>query len=202
VGDGLLARLAALAAVGASLVVPLACGGGGERATVEDESRWVVAEPADEGFDARALARADRFARRSVPNLTSLLVARHGRLVLERYYRGAARDDRNHVFSITKSVVSALVGIALRDGQLRSVDQRLVEFVTALPGVDPRWGFVTLRDLLTMTSGLEPEGPIPYFATSDPSLDLVVVTTSGAGDQPFDKFEELIERRVLPAVRD
>jgi hypothetical protein len=33
-----------------------------------------------------------------------------------------------------------------------------------------------------------------------PSLDLVVVTTSGAGDQPFDKFEELIERHVLPAV--
>jgi CubicO group peptidase (beta-lactamase class C family) len=133
VGNGLLARLATLAAL-AALSVPLACGGGGERATVEDESRWVVAEPADEGFDAAALARADRFAAHNVPNLTSLLVVRNGRLVLERYSRGAARDDRNHVFSITKSVVSALVGIALRDGELRSVDQRLVEFVTAPAG--------------------------------------------------------------------
>lgn len=83
-GDGLLARLAALAALAAGLAVPLACGGDGEPSTVEDESRWVVAEPADEGFDPAKLADAERYAARNLPNLTSLLVARHGRLVLER----------------------------------------------------------------------------------------------------------------------
>ena len=78
--------------------------------------------------------------------VTSVLVEKNGRLVRESYYDGVKRTDRVPVFSITKSVVSALVGIAVAEGRLH-VDERLTDF---FPGADPR---IRLRDLLSMTAG-------------------------------------------------
>jgi CubicO group peptidase (beta-lactamase class C family) len=101
---------------------------------------WQRATPQQEGIDIHALDQAD------LTGVTSLLVARHGRLVVERYY-GIQAADRIPVFSITKTVVSALVGIALEEGRLRSVDERLAEIVR---GADPR---ITLRHLLSMSAG-------------------------------------------------
>lgn len=76
--------------------------------------------------------------------ITSVLVARHGKLVEERYYDGTRATDRLPVFSITKSVTSALVGIAIADGKLK-LDERL-----------PWRRQVTLRQLLSMTAGYAP----------------------------------------------
>jgi CubicO group peptidase (beta-lactamase class C family) len=91
---------------------------------------------------------------------------RRGRVVFERYYHGATADQQRNVFSVTKSVVSALVGIALHDGYLRSLDQRLVEFFPEKleRGTDEDIRTITLRDLLTMTAGYRSE---PVFATDD-----------------------------------
>ncbi|HSC74548.1 MAG TPA: serine hydrolase [Gaiellaceae bacterium] len=50
--------------------------------------------------------------------ITSVLVARHGKIVEERYYSGTHARDRLPVSSVTKSVTSALVGIAIADGKL------------------------------------------------------------------------------------
>ena len=51
------------------------------------------------------------------PQVRSVLVVRHGYLVYERYWQGVTASDGHNSFSVTKSFVSALVGIALRDGQ-------------------------------------------------------------------------------------
>src|SRR5688500_12941062 len=75
---------------------------------------------------ARAYARAAE-----LPRLRSLLVQWRGELVGERYYRGAARTTPANIKSASKSVVSALVGIALHEGRLRGLQQPLVEL---LPG--------------------------------------------------------------------
>jgi CubicO group peptidase (beta-lactamase class C family) len=79
---------------------------------------------------------------------------RDGRPVLERYYHGSDASQPYVLHSITKSVVSALVGIALEEGLLRSLDQRLPELLGPLPSrIDPRVRTITLRQLLTMTAG-------------------------------------------------
>jgi CubicO group peptidase (beta-lactamase class C family) len=84
----------------------------------------------------------------------SLLVVRDGRLVFERYYGGAQAGQFFDVYSVTKSVTSALVGIALAQGKLRSVDQKLVElFPEHAKGAEPRLRRLTLADLLTMRAG-------------------------------------------------
>ena len=101
-----------------------------------------------------------------MPTLASVLVLRRGRLVFERYYHGATAEQERNVFSVTKSVLSALVGIALREGDLRSLDQRLVDFFPEkLEGsTDSGVRSITLRELLTMTAGYRDE---PIFATDD-----------------------------------
>jgi CubicO group peptidase (beta-lactamase class C family) len=106
-------------------------------------------------MDEAALGRADNRIRQEFPNVRSVLVARDGRLVFERYYAGAGPEDHFEVYSVTKSVVSALVGVALDDGELRGVDQRLVEFFPAQAkrASHPRLRRVTLEDLLTMRAG-------------------------------------------------
>jgi CubicO group peptidase (beta-lactamase class C family) len=80
---------------------------------------------------------------------------RHGRLVLERYYHGMTRETEWSLYSVTKSVVSALVGIALRDGRLESVDERLVDVFPdeVTTDVNPQVRSIRLRDLLTMSAG-------------------------------------------------
>lgn len=111
----------------------------------------VPAAGAGSAFDANALDQKLRAER----GVLSVLVERDGRLIFERYYRGARRSGRLDVFSVTKSVTSTLIGIALHDGLLRSLDQRLGDFFPkdVQRARDKRVRKITLRHLLTMTSG-------------------------------------------------
>src|SRR5206468_7473697 len=86
----------------------------------------LLAIPAAQGA-ARFHAHALDAKLRAEPGVLSVLVERDGRLIFERYYRGAGRSGRLDVFSVTKSVTSTLIGIAAHDGLLR-IDQRLGEF--------------------------------------------------------------------------
>ncbi|MBI4886774.1 MAG: serine hydrolase [Acidobacteria bacterium] len=95
-------------------------------------------------------------AARRLPRLHSLLVSRGGELVFERYFHGASRDRAANIKSASKSVISALVGIA--------IDRRLIQGVTApiatyFPELardpDPRKRAITVEHLLTMRPGLE-----------------------------------------------
>jgi CubicO group peptidase (beta-lactamase class C family) len=95
------------------------------------------------------------------PEVRSLLVVRHGYLVYEHYWQGRTASDGDNLQSVTKSVVSALVGIALGDGKLKGLDQPVGELLARhLPkDADPRLARVTLEQLLTMTSGLAGDDP-------------------------------------------
>jgi CubicO group peptidase (beta-lactamase class C family) len=111
----------------------------------------VPAAQAATRFDAAALDAKLR----AEPGVLSVLVQRNGRFVFERYYRGSARSARLDVFSVTKGVVSTLIGIALAEHKLRSLDQRLGEFFPrdVQHARDKRVRKITLRQLLEMRSG-------------------------------------------------
>jgi CubicO group peptidase (beta-lactamase class C family) len=90
-------------------------------------------------------------------HLQSVLVSVAGELRAECYFRGRRADDLSNIHSITKSVLSTLVGIALADGSV-DLDVRAAE-VLSEPPADPRKSEITVRHLLTMTSGLDADGP-------------------------------------------
>jgi CubicO group peptidase (beta-lactamase class C family) len=117
---------------------------------------WRTAAPAEQGMDPAVLDDLDTIVPDSYPQVRSVLVVRHGYLVYERYWQGVDAGDGHNSFSVTKSFVSALVGIALDDGKLKGLDQTVGELLADhLPATaDPRLRQVTLKQLLTMTSGL------------------------------------------------
>jgi len=86
--------------------------------------------------------------------LSSALVVRNGHLVLEEYYSGD-QEDLRRLWSATKSVISALVGIALKEGYITSIDQKVVAFFPEYVTEEnnPLLKEITLRHLLTMTAG-------------------------------------------------
>ena len=117
---------------------------------------WRTGAPEEHGVDPAALAEVDARVPTETPDLSALLVVRDGYLVFEEYYNGHEPDVPINTRSVTKSITGALVGIALAEGELESLDQTVRELIPdRIPaGADPRVADVTLEQLLTMTSGL------------------------------------------------
>ncbi len=115
---------------------------------------WPVSDPESQGLDPAVVADAYESAAR-LSNLYGLLVVKNGYLVAEGYFRGRDINSAGRVASVTKSYISALAGIALREGVLSSLDQRLTEFFPELdwPSMDSRKADITLRQILQMRSG-------------------------------------------------
>ncbi|MBY0574269.1 MAG: beta-lactamase family protein [Undibacterium sp.] len=84
----------------------------------------------------------------------AFIVLRRGKVVYERYMNGYARDSITTAFSTAKSIVSALLGIAINEGSIRSVDDPLTVYLPELLKNDARFANITLRDLLQMRSGI------------------------------------------------
>jgi CubicO group peptidase (beta-lactamase class C family) len=102
----------------------------------------------------------------------AFLVIRNDSLVYENYFDGYSRESVLPSFSIAKSFVSALVGIAIHEGNIRSLDQPITDFIPELK--DARFHEVTLRDLIQMRSGIRysedyrnPFGSMPKFYYGD-----------------------------------
>jgi CubicO group peptidase (beta-lactamase class C family) len=86
-------------------------------------------------------------------NVAGLLVLRDGKIAFERYGLGNTHDSRWISFSVTKSVVSMLVGAAIRDGYIESVDERVSDYLPRLKGSP--YDQSTIRNILQMASGVE-----------------------------------------------
>ncbi|MCP4203103.1 MAG: serine hydrolase [bacterium] len=141
--------------------------------TVREPYDWEVSAPEEQGVDP-AIVTAALEAGEALPYLNALLVVRNGVLIGERYYGDTRATDANTVLSVSKSFLSALVGIAIRDGYL-TLDQPIMdsfpEYVTA--NMDPRKLEITIRHLLTMTSGLPYDDHDEHWSRWMPSSDWV-----------------------------
>jgi CubicO group peptidase (beta-lactamase class C family) len=116
-----------------------------------------VASLAHAGLDPRtAIGLVNRVADGTYPDVHSVLLYRHGRLVLEEYFYGYDRERVHQLRSATKSLVSILVGIAIDRGALANDGELVMKHLpyARYANPDPRKDRLSLRDLLTMQSGL------------------------------------------------
>ncbi len=90
----------------------------------------------------------------SKTNTTSLLVVRHGELVYEWYGDGVDRETLQTCSSVSKSFLSTLIGLAIDQGYIGSLDDPITDYVPELLERDERFSSVTLKNLITMSSGL------------------------------------------------
>jgi CubicO group peptidase (beta-lactamase class C family) len=119
----------------------------------------LATEPAREptvGLDSALLSEAVRQGR-ELPRLRTLLVARHGELALEQHFRGPSLTTPANVKSVSKSVLSAVVGIAIDEGHLDDVAQPIAPFFRRhIPPLgDSGKARITVGHLLSMQSGLQ-----------------------------------------------
>jgi CubicO group peptidase (beta-lactamase class C family) len=125
---------------------------GAPSSSIDLSQPWVHVTPAMVDMDSARLEGAARAAA-AIPRFRSLLVARHGRVVLERYFGGADATTPFDVRSVTKSVVALLTGVALADGAIPDLGARLGDYLLPIHTLDAGDSAVTVRELLTMTSG-------------------------------------------------
>jgi CubicO group peptidase (beta-lactamase class C family) len=96
---------------------------------------WRESSPEEQGMDPIVLSGLDTYITETRPYLNTLLIVRHGHIVFERYYKDYNQSSYQLLNSATKSVVSALIGIALKEGYLKNLDQKweelLPEYFTA-----------------------------------------------------------------------
>jgi CubicO group peptidase (beta-lactamase class C family) len=147
----------------------------------------------------------DAVERGDVSNLHAVVVARHGKLVLERYYEGADErwgqslgtvtfgpDVKHDLRSVSKSIVGLLYGIALDEGRAPALDLPLVDRFPAYDDLrkDPRRRRMTVAHALSMTLGTEWDESLPY---SDPRNSEIAM------EMAADRHRFVLERPIVSA---
>lgn len=119
---------------------------------------WRVSTPAEQGLDPLLVSRLYLDAA-ELETLYGLLVIKNGHLIAEGYFNEGSVEQLSARQSVTKSYTSALVGIALDQGCLSSVDQKMMDFFPEFADQidDPRKEQITIRDLLQMRAGYPDE---------------------------------------------
>ena len=99
------------------------------------------------------IERMENAIRADYDNMVGMVIMKDGETVYENYFKNCTKDSRIHVFSVTKSIISILFGIALDKGYLESIDQKVLDFY---PDYTVKRGEKTIqniriKDMLTMT---------------------------------------------------
>jgi len=153
------------------------CAQGHKKQFIKEEEGIQFGSFADAGIDSVAVNSIDNAIRNGTyPNLHSLLIARNNKLVYEKYWPGMdevwgdnraivihGRDSLHDIRSISKSIVSACVGIVLQQGKIKSVNQKVFDFFPEYAKLDTGLkALLTIGHLLTMSSGLVWNEDVPY----------------------------------------
>ena len=139
-------------------IVLWSCGPvGGDKPDYWPTEGWRTATPESQGMDSSLLLNMLNVIWERDVDINSVLIVRNGYIVMEAYnYPLAAKYTRN-IFSCSKSVTSALVGIAIDKGYIKNVNQPVLDFFPRYKpaNLNTAKKTITLENLLTMTSGLE-----------------------------------------------
>ncbi|SDC14072.1 CubicO group peptidase, beta-lactamase class C family [Paenibacillus sp. UNCCL117] len=116
-------------------------------------TEWRIESPEALSIDEAKLEELEPVIRSEYSNINGMIIVRNGAIAYERYFNGYGPEDAHHVASVTKSVISALIGIAIEERYLHA-DQRVLDFFPEyVPGeADSQKGEITIRHLLTMTA--------------------------------------------------
>lgn len=118
---------------------------------------WRTSTPEEQGMDSELLTEMLAYIEENRVRIHSVTIVRHGYLVQDAYFHGYKKNSKHDLWSCTKSVTSALVGIAMDQGYIQSVDQPVLSFFPerSVANLDSRKETMTLEHLLTMTDGLD-----------------------------------------------
>ncbi|AQR73116.1 serine hydrolase [Sphingomonas sp. LM7] len=129
-------------------------------------------------------------------NISGLIVLQDGKIRLERYARGYDRDGRWTSFSVAKSFTSTLVGAAIRDGYIKSVDEPVTRYIPELAGSG--YDGVTIAQLLTMTSGVKWNED---YTDAKSDVARMFLEAVPAGEDPTVYYMKKLSRETAPGSK-
>ena len=122
---------------------------------VESEWPWETVTPESQGIESEDLARMVEHIERNNLAIDSVIIYEDGTTPFEMYFDPYNKSTSHNMKSTSKGVISALVGIALREGYIESLDESVLSYFPEYESSDPEKSDITIRDLLTMSSGLK-----------------------------------------------
>ncbi len=137
-------------------------------------------------------------------NTTGMAILKDGIVSYEKYFKGCTANSRVHVYSVTKSVISILIGIALDKGYIENIEKKVLDYFPEykVKRGETKIQNITLRDMLTMTAPYKYRFFAPYikyFTSSDWvkfSLDLL----GGHGKIGTFRYAPLIGPDILSGI--
>ena len=118
-------------------------------------TKWKLESPESVGINSEKLHLLDKEINVRLNGVNSFLIIKNGYLIYEKYYNDYNQDKINHLCSVTKTIISALIGIAIDRKFIKNIDQKIIEF---FPEFKPKSSDylkkkLTIRHVLTMTTG-------------------------------------------------
>ncbi|WP_320129660.1 serine hydrolase [uncultured Sphaerochaeta sp.] len=150
------------------------------------------------------VAELEKRINKDYGNIVGLVVLKDGKTLYEHYFNGCSDTSRIHVYSVTKSIVSLLIGIALDKGYINSLDQKVLDFFPDYL-VKKREGTIqkiTLENLLTMTAPYKYKHVVPYikYFTNDDSVTFTLDLLGGKGQIGEFRYTPLIGPDILSGI--
>lgn len=141
----------------AFLVITTGCSSMSGEADPTDDSEWPweTVTPESQGIQSDNLTRMVNYIEENNLAIDSIIIYKNGTIPFETYFEPYSKDFTHNLKSTSKGVISALVGIAIREGYIESLDESVITYFPEYKFRDPRVSEITIRDLLTMSSGLK-----------------------------------------------
>jgi len=155
---------------------------------------WQSSTPEEQSLDSAMILQMFQEIQTKNIDVHSFLLVRNGYLVTEAYFDPYTQDIKHPVHSITKSVTSMLTGIAMREGYIKNVDQRVLDFFPDIAKnvTDENVQDLTLEHLLTMSAGYNTTTTLPseLLHQKDASFDTVdhILTYNSILEKPGTTF--------------
>lgn len=154
-------------------------------------------------MDQEKLRALEEAIEKDYGNTVGIVVRKDGKTRYERYFHEFTAGDAVHVASVTKSVLSAVIGIAIGHGHIQSVEEKVLDF---FPDYAVRHGErhmqdVTLRHLLTMTAPYNlPEEPYEAFFESDNWVQFALDTLGGQAPAGAFRYAPIVGPHILSGI--
>ncbi len=151
----------------------------------------------------RKITELENTTTRDYGNIAGMTVMKDSKLLYENYFNGCTADNRIHVYSVTKSIISLLIGIAMDKGYIKSVEQKVLEF---FPDYTIKRGEktiqnVTLENMLTMTAPYKYKfAPYTKYFTSPDWVKSALDLLGGRGQIGEFRYAPLIGPDILSGI--
>jgi len=133
-------------------------------------TEWQAVNPETLNMDSGKLSELEPVILSGYSNINGIVVVKAGNIVYEKYFNGYGPNDTFHVASVTKSIISALIGIAIDARFIEHTDQKVLDFFPEYvpDAVDKQKREITIRHLLTMTV------PYPFEDWQEPLENMCI----------------------------